>query len=115
MVTIVDYKECENGTTGEKFFGLIVQGGIESVKSKETGRTYFTARKTMVSSTFDETTCKGLIGTQMEGSIIKVDTDPYEYTIEDTGEVITLSHTYAYVDENQEILEENVVNREEVV
>lgn len=37
MVTIVDYKECENGTTGDKFFGLIVQGGIEAVKSKETG------------------------------------------------------------------------------
>lgn len=99
---------------GEEFFGLVIQGGIESVKSKETGRSYFTARKTMVSSTFDETTCKGLIGTQMEGNIIRVKTEPYEYTIENTGEVITLSHTYAYVDEEQEIIEENIIGKEAV-
>lgn len=115
MVTIVDYKHCTNKTTGDEFYGLIVQGGVESVKSKATGRTYLTARTAMVPSTFNQETCKGLVGTKMEGNVIKVETEPYEYTDEDTGEVITLSHTYAYVDEEKEILEENVIQREAVV
>ncbi|MFL0081297.1 hypothetical protein [Tenacibaculum maritimum] len=96
MVTIINYKERqkEDGTT---FYVLEVQGGIEMIRSKVTGNFYATAKKAYVPSTFDETICKGLIGTQMDGSIKKQDCEPYEYTIKDTGEVIELTHTYVFL------------------
>lgn len=52
-----------------------------------------------ISSTFDEETCKALLGTEMPGTIAKIDSDPYEYIIKETGEIIILSHRYSYVPE----------------
>lgn len=52
MVTIKDFKKRET-KTGEEFFVLVLQGGITPVKSKETGRMYFTAKTCTVPSTFD--------------------------------------------------------------
>ena len=43
MVTIVDYKGYQREDSTE--FELIIQGGVEAVRSQETGRTYLTARK----------------------------------------------------------------------
>ena len=50
MVRIIDYKtrQREDGT---EFYLLEVQGGIEMVKSKETGLYYATAKKATVSTT----------------------------------------------------------------
>lgn len=95
MVRIVGYKlrQKEDSTT---FCALEVQAGIEMVLSQKTNQYYVTAKKTFISSTFDELTCKALIGTQMQGSIIKQECEPYEYTIKDTGEVIVLNHKYVY-------------------
>lgn len=95
MVTIIDYKQATN-SEGENFFMLVVQGGVESVKSKETGRFYLTARKATVTSTFDERTCKELIGQKLSGGIEKVETKPYSFIIEETGEEITLQHRNVY-------------------
>ena len=104
MVTIIDYKKSQN-SDGEEFFSLILQSGVEAVKSQESGRFYLTARKAFVSSTFDEATCKSLVQTKMPGSIEKVSVEPYEYTIEDTGEVIMLEHSWRYNPEAQSIEE----------
>ena len=41
-------------------------------------------------------TIKSLIGSEFPGSIVKEECEPYEYTIQDTGEIITLSHRYVY-------------------
>ena len=98
MVTIVDYKQREN-EDGESFFVLVIQGGLEMVKSQESNRYYATARKANVPSTFNEITCKGLVGSQMPGKIQKVETDPYEYTVEETGEILELNFRYEYVPE----------------
>jgi hypothetical protein len=114
MVKIVDFKTYERND-GSEFNVLIVQGGIEAVKSKETGRTYLTARKTNVSSTFDAGTCESLIGSGFPGAIKKVEVDPYEYTVPRTGEVITLTHSYQYVSEEESIVTNNVVQKEEVM
>jgi hypothetical protein len=111
MVTIVDYKSYQR-ENGEIFYALEVQGGIESVKSKETGKNYFTARKTKVPCTFNEQTCKSLIGTQMSGAIKKVIVDPYEFTVKETGEMITLSHRYEYLTDEESIIENNVLKDE---
>lgn len=115
MVTIVDYKNYQNKDSGEEFFALVVQGGVEAVKSQETGNTYFTARKAQVTSTFNEVTCKQLVGSTLDGEVKKIETDPYEYAIPETGEVIELSHTYQYVDEQEETIQENVVQDETVM
>ncbi|PWI29762.1 hypothetical protein DI383_08360 [Flavobacteriaceae bacterium LYZ1037] len=99
MVRIINYKERlkEDGTA---FFVLELQGGIEMVQSKETGNFYATAKKAFVPSTFDEQVCTGLIGTEMPGSIIKEECEPFEYVVKETGEEITLTHRWVYVTED---------------
>ena len=110
MVTIVDYKSVEK-EDGENFLLLVLQGGIEPVKSQATGKMYFTARTVKVPATFDEATCRGLIGSQFEGTIKKVPSDPYEYTIRETGEIVELDYRYEYVTEVEEIIKEQVINK----
>lgn len=98
MVTVIDYKIRET-ESNEKFFVLILQGSIEMIQSQASGKFYATAKTASISSTFDELTCKALIGQQMPGNIAKVECEEYEYTIESTGEVITMKHNYEYVPE----------------
>lgn len=114
MVTIVDYKASVNKETGEEFYSLIVQGGVESVKSKTTGQNYLTARKAFVTSTFNEITCKGLIGSKIPGQVVRIDSEPYDYEIPDTGETITLSHQYRFMDDEEATVNQNVVESEMV-
>lgn len=98
MVRISNYQK-RTTEDGKDFFVLELQGGIEVVKSQETGKLYMTARKASMSCTFDELTCQSLIGTELPGSVRKVECEAYEYTIKDTGEVITLSHRFEYVEQ----------------
>ena len=97
MVRIVNFQK-RTTEQGKEFFTLELQGGVEIVKSQETGKSYMTVRKASMSSTFDEFTCQSLIGTELPGSIKKVECEAYSYTIKDTGEIITLNHRYEYVD-----------------
>ena len=101
MVRIINYKarEKEDGTS---FFVLELQGGIEMVKSKETGNFYATAKKAYIPSTFDEDVCSALIGTEMPGKIAKETCEPFIYTIKETGEEVTLNHRWVYATENVE-------------
>nr|WP_298156202.1 hypothetical protein [Flavobacterium sp.] len=98
MVTIVNFKE-RHTEDGKSFFVLEAQGGIEMVKSQQTGKFYATARKAYIPSTFNEITCKALIGTQMKGEVIREECEPYEYTVQETGEVLTFTHRFVYVQE----------------
>lgn len=114
MVKIVDFKTYEKND-GSEFCALVVQGGIEAVTSQETGRTYFTARKVNVACTFDENTCESLIGSDFPGSIQKVKVAPYEYTVAETGEMITLTHSYQYVSDEDSIVRKNLIEKELVL
>jgi hypothetical protein len=114
MVQITDYKTYKR-EDGETFNVLVVQGGVEPVKSRKTGRTYLTAKTTRVSCTFDEPTCKSLLGTMLPGSIKKVEVEPYEFTIVETGEVVERSHRYEYMSEEEAIVKNNVIEMEEVL
>jgi len=96
MVRIIGFKKRET-EDGKEFFALEVQGGLTMEKSKTTGKFYVTANKATISSTFDEATCKALIGTELEGKVEKVPSEPYEYTIRETGEVAMLAHRFEYV------------------
>jgi len=102
MVRIIDFKVRMNGE-GESFNALIVQGGIELVQSKETGMFYATAKKASIPSTFDDKTCETLIGQELPGSIEKVECEPYEFTNEETGEVMELSHRWVFVKEGETV------------
>lgn len=98
MVRISNYQK-RTTEEGKDFYILELQGEVELVKSQETGKLYMTARKASMSCTFDEATCISLIGTELPGSVKKVACEDYSYTIKDTGEIITLSHRFEYVEQ----------------
>ena len=95
MVTIINYK-LRTKEDGDGFFALEVQGGVEMVKSQTTGDYYATAKKAQIPSTFEEETCKALIGTTMPGKVEKVECEPYQFINKQTGEVVDLNHRYVY-------------------
>lgn len=113
MVQITGYKVFEK-ENGDLFFSLIVQGGVEAVVSKQTGKTYLTARTARVSCTFDEAMCKSLVGTSLPGTISKIVVEPYEFTIQETGEIIQRTHRYEYMSDEDAVLSMNL-HREEVL
>ena len=104
MVRIVDYRVRQN-RDGEPFLALIVQGGLHLVKSKETGMYYATAKKASIPSTFDEKTCQSLIGQELEGSIERVNCEPYEFTSEQTGEIMVLDYRWVFVKDGETVEE----------
>ena len=55
------------------------------------------AKRSSITSTFDEVRAKKLVGQELPGSIIREEVDPYTYVVPETGEEIELSHTYRYV------------------
>jgi hypothetical protein len=113
MVTIIDFSKRKN-LKGEEFNALVLASGLEMIKSHETGRYYATAKKTSMPSTFDEATCRSLIGTQVPGSIQKVECEAYKFSVPGSGEVLTLNHRWVYLKEG-ETVEEKVVADTQVV
>lgn len=99
MVRIINYKQRER-EDGTAFFLLELQGGVEMVLSKETGQYYATAKKAFITSTFDEVTCQALIGSEMNGSVVKKEVEPYTYVVKETGEELVLTHRWVYVPED---------------
>jgi hypothetical protein len=99
MVTVknVHLREGQKGT----FVSLELQGEVELIQSLKTGRFYATVRKCFIGSTFDEQTARELIGKQFKGRITRVESDPYDFTVPETGEVIQLAHRWDYVPEEE--------------
>ena len=99
MVTVSAYA-LRKATDGHQFITLELTGGVEFVQSMQTGKHYATVRKCSMPTTFNETIAKGLIGTSYPGEIARVESDPYQYIIKETGEEITLNYSYQYVPES---------------
>lgn len=95
MVRIIDVQERETAE-GDSYNVLILQGKIEPVISQTSGRPYLTARETSIPCTFDMDTAKQLVGTQLKGDIERIECEPYEFIIPDTGKKLKLTHTYRY-------------------
>lgn len=104
MVTIIG-AEKRMSATGKEFNVIVLQGDIEVVVSKETGKPYLTARKTSIPCTFDEVIAKTLIGQQLPGAIERVEVKPYEFVVLSTGKKIKLSHSFQYSKEPATIME----------
>ena len=88
MLKITDYKLRES-LEGRTFFALTLQGGIEIVKSSNGGN-YVTVRKCSLPTTFNEATCVSLLGHELPGRVEKVECEPYEYAIPQTGKSLYL-------------------------
>lgn len=98
MVTIIDYS-LKTNKEGKEFYTLILQGGIQLVKSRVSDRYYATLKKASITSTFDEATCRSSIGEKFPGSIQKQSCEPYNYTVKETGEVLVLNYRWVYLPE----------------
>jgi len=107
MVTIIDFKKRKNAE-GKEFAVLILQGEIETVRSKTTNRPYITARKTSVPTTLDEVFAKNLVGQELPGTIERIECDPYEFVNPETGKKVKLDFTYQYNDNPANVTEEIV-------
>jgi hypothetical protein len=109
MVTVNGY-QLRKTEEGKEFFALILISGIEIIKS-QTGGFYATAKKVSIPSTFNEETCKALIGEEMKGSIKSVKCEPYTFKIPETGEEIISTRRFEYFPE-ENILEDFIENLE---
>ena len=105
MVKIIRAEQRKNAA-GEVFNALILQGDLEMVQSEQTGNYYATARTCSVTSTFDDKVCEKLIGTEIPGKIEKVKVAPYEYENPETGEILSLEHSYEYMPDDDQVQEE---------
>jgi hypothetical protein len=94
MVTVTGYQPRKT-EDGREFFTLILVSGIEIIKSQN-GGFYATAKKVSIPSTFNEETCKALVGEEMRGSIRNVKCEPYTFTIPETGEEVIRDTHYEY-------------------
>lgn len=99
MVTIKSIKKYLKND-GSEFIALQLEGGVEFVQSQQTGKFYATVRKCNMACTFDQQTAEQLIGQTIAGTIVRVSSEPYDYTIPSTGEAIQLAHSYQYQPED---------------
>ena len=95
MVTVKSFQKRQS-SDGREFLTMELVGGVELVQSQTTGKFYATVRKCSIPATFDEEVASTLVGTKIKGEIVRIQCDPYEYTIQSTGEVVTLQHSYGY-------------------
>ena len=95
MVTVTSCLERQR-TDGTTFAVLEISGGVELVQSQTTQRYYATLRKCTIPFTGSIETAKMMIGQKIEGDIVRVICEPYEFTNPRTGEVLKLQHSWAY-------------------
>ncbi|MFT6841545.1 MAG: hypothetical protein ACJASR_000307 [Psychroserpens sp.] len=92
-VTVIDAIEIANAE-GDTFVSLVLQGGITMIQSKSSGKFYATTKRTRIASTFALEDAKHMIGERIPGDIQKVPCEPYEYSVPNSDEVVTLDFTY---------------------
>jgi hypothetical protein len=94
MVTVIGYavRQRKDGTT---FIALELSGGLEMQQSQTTGNFYATTKRCSIPSTFDENFAKMMVGEKIEGDVVRVEAEPYEF-VNKRGEIMLLQHSYAY-------------------
>jgi hypothetical protein len=95
MVTVTNALERVK-KDGTSFTVIEISGGAELVLSQTTQRYYATVRRCSVPFTGTLEVAKMLIGQKIDGEIVRVICEPYQFTNPRTGEVLQLQHSYAY-------------------
>lgn len=95
MVTVTNALERVK-KDGTVFSVIEISGGAELILSQTTQRYYATVRRCTVPFTGSLEVAKMLIGQKIDGEIVRVICEPYQFTNSRTGEVLTLQHSYAY-------------------
>ena len=85
-----------NPLTARSSMHLSSQGGIEMVCQKNSVAIMPQPSRQASQAHSMKPLAKALVGTKLPGKIARIRCDPYEYTIKETGEVITLTHRWAY-------------------
>lgn len=108
-MVIVSAFETRQNSQGEDFSVIILEAEeLEIVTSQNTGKQYAKVQRMSIPCTFSEETAKRMMGKQLPGEIQRRECEAYEYTSKQTGEVLTLTHSYAY-NSNPSNLEEVIV------
>lgn len=110
MVTVKQY-HVRKSDDGSEYISLELTGDVCFVQSQNTGRFYAAAKRCFMFAALDEPTALSLVGSKMPGSIERVACDPYEYTIESTGEVLSLAYSYVYKPDGIETAEASVAQK----
>ena len=98
MVTIIGFKQVEK--EGKTLVFIDLQGELKMAKSQSTGLFYMTADKASILSSFPAEVCKGLIGKQLPGNVVREECEvPYQYVNKETGETVNVTHRGVYVPE----------------
>lgn len=109
MVTVTAFQP-RTSQEGREFFSLeLTSDDLEMVISQQTGRFYATAYRCWITSTFTKATCQKMVGKTLPGTIIRSECESYEFTIPETGEVITRTHCYEYCPIEQRSMEQTVL------
>lgn len=102
MLTVTGIRKNRDDE-GNEFISLIIESQLTMVRSKS-GTFYASRKKTSVYSTLDEESARLLIGTKLEGSIVKEPCASYTYTLED-GREIEMDYRWVYSESPQSSLE----------
>ena len=101
MVTVTAFQE-RTSQEGKSYFALeLTSDDLDLVISKKTGRYYATQQKSWISSTFTDQVCRVMLGKKLPGSIVKIECEPYEFIVPETGEVIIRNHRYEFTPSEQ--------------
>ena len=110
-VTVTNFRVRQN-KSGESFVVLTLTGGLEVVQT-QAGSFRAVVRKCQIPASFEAEVAKNFIGTQLPGSIIRTQCEPYPFTDDRTGEVITLSHRWSYLPEGATVPMQSPIEEEE--
>lgn len=94
MVTVIANQKRET-QEGKEFQVLIVANQKPELVKSKSGNQYLIVRKASIPCAFDETMAKQMVGLNLPGSIEKVPSEPYQFTLDD-GKEVTLEHRYEY-------------------
>ena len=93
MLTVTGIRKNKDDE-GKEFISLIIESDLTMVKSKA-GTYYASRKKTSVYSTLDEDSARMLIGTKLDGEIVKEPCQPYTYQLDD-GREIEMDYKWVY-------------------
>ena len=101
MVQISNFFERQR-KDGSSFIALELTGGVELIQSSTTNTWYANVRKCTIPSILTKQVAESIIGSKLEGNVVKVICEPYEYVNQRTGEIMQLQHSYAYQAEGEQ-------------